>query len=174
MNHEPTILLLDPAQAETCLADLSALLIDAVEDGASVGFLAGLTRDEAAVYWRKMCAEVEARSLVVLIARTAGRIVGSVQLALAPQPNGAHRAEVRRLLVHRSVRRQGLGRALMLEAERIARELGRTLLLLNTRTGDPPEQLYRDLGYKVVGTIPDFARNPDGTMNMTTIMYRQL
>jgi ribosomal protein S18 acetylase RimI-like enzyme len=163
-----------PARTEGCLDGLVDLLVDAVDDGASVGFLAPLGGDAARAYWRSVFADVEKGSLVLLVAREAGAVIGTVQLALAPQPNGSHRAEVRRLLVHRSARRRGVGRALMFELEAVARRLGRTLLVLNTRTGDPPEDLYRRLGYEVVGVIPAFARNPDGTMNTTTIMYRQL
>lgn len=165
---------IEPAQAEQALDDLNALLIDAVDDGASVGFLAPLQVEDAAGYWRKVFAEAGTGSLVILVARLSGRIVGSIQLMLASQPNGSHRAEPRRLLVHRSARRQGIGRALMLEMENVARSLGRTLLYFNTRAGDPPEQLYLRMGYQIVGRIPNFARNPDGTMNTTTILYREL
>jgi ribosomal protein S18 acetylase RimI-like enzyme len=76
--------------------------------------------------------------------------------------------------VHRSNQRRGIGVALMHGVENVARGLGKTLLILNTRTGDPPESLYRRLGFEHVGTIPGFAQNPDGTLNTTSIMYRQL
>jgi ribosomal protein S18 acetylase RimI-like enzyme len=156
------------------LPELVELLLDAVESGASVGFLDPLEDSRAEVYWRDQLDEVSRGKRVVLVAREQGRIVGSVQLALAAQQNGQHRAEVQRLIVHRSFQRRGIGAALMRRVETTARRLGKTLLVLNTRTGDPPEALYRSLGYQPVGTIPAFAQNPDGTFNTTSIMYRQL
>lgn len=165
---------IDTLEAETALADLIALLQDAVESGASVGFLAPLGEDQASIYWRERFEEVTGRKRVLLVARHQGHVVGSVQLALASQPNGSHRAEVQRLIVLRSHQQRGIGSRLMRYAEQSALKLGRTLLVLNTRTGDPPEALYLRLGYQVVGHVPGFARNPDGTLNTTTIMYRHL
>lgn len=161
-------------EREGLLADLIDLLRDAVESGASVGFLAPLGTEQAERYWNERFDEVAVRKRILVAARWRGRVVGSVQLALAAQPNGAHRAEVQRLLVLREQWRRGIGTALMRRLEAAARGRGRTLLVLNTRAGDPPERLYRRLGYRDVGRIPDFARNPDGTFNTTSIMYRHL
>ena len=145
---------LDPTDAETSLADLVTLLIDAVNDGASVGFLAPVRHDAALDYWRSILADVERRTVEVLVARVGGTVVGAVQLALATQPNAAHRAEVRRLLVARSVRRRGIGRALMVAVEETARGLGRTLLVLNTRRGDPPSGSIAASGTRRWGRYP--------------------
>src|SRR5262245_32330488 len=114
---------LDPSAAAGAMDDLVDLLVDAVDDGASVGFLGPLARGDAERYWTERIAEVAAHNRVLLVAREDGRIVGSVQLAFASQQNAAHRAEVQRLLVHRRARRRGLGRALMLGLEAIARDL---------------------------------------------------
>lgn len=165
---------LGPPQPAEVVDGLVDLLSDAVDDGASVGFLAPLDRALAASYWTERLAEVGRGARLLLVARDGDRIVGSVQLAFASQQNAAHRAEVQRLVVHRDARRRGIGRALMEGLEAAAREHGRTLITLNTRAGDPPEEMYRRLGYTFVGTIPDYARNPDGTMNTTSIMYRLL
>jgi len=168
------IVRLDADDVEADLQSLVDLLADAVDDGASVGFLGPLDRATAEAYWRRRADEVGRGSRLLLAARDGTRVVGSVQLAFAEQQNGSHRAEVQRLVVHRDARRRGVGRALMLGLEREAREAGRTLLMLNTRAGDPPEALYLGLGYTLVGTVPDYARNPDGTFNTTSIMYRLL
>ncbi len=165
---------LHPSARSAAMADLIVLLQDAVDGGASVGFLGPLAAVSAERYWHERLDEAAAGTRVILAARSQGRIVGSVQLAFASQENGRHRAELQRLIVLRAAQRRGIGRALVRRAETAARELGRTLLLLNTRAGDPPEALYRRLGYTVVGTVPAFARNPDGSMNTTTIMYRHL
>src|SRR5262245_19566362 len=125
---------------------LIELLQDAVESGASIGFLPPLGPAEAETYWDQVERDLNAGACVLLIARRGDRVVGTVQLALAQKANGTHRAEVQRLLVHREARRQGFGRALMLEIEAEAASLGRTLLVLDTRQGDPSEALYRSLG----------------------------
>lgn len=164
----------NPAERDTALNDLIILLQDAVASGASVGFLAPLSRELAEEYWRERIDEVAGNKRVILVARSEGSIVGSVQLAFASQQNGAHRGEVQRLIVLRAYQQRGLGSALMVELEAAAKARGRTLLFLNTRTGDPPEALYRRLGYTLVGTIPKFAQNPDGSFNTTSIMYRLL
>ena len=134
----PDIRPLGPPAGPDDVAALVDLLADAVADGASVGFLAPLDRALAAAYVAERLAEVRAGRRVVLVARDGGRIVGSVHLALAFDQNSAHRAEVQRLLVLRSHRGRGIGAALMRAVEGEARARGRTLLVLNTRTGGPP------------------------------------
>src|SRR5262245_40828981 len=122
--------------------DLIDLLQDAVESGASVGFLPPISREDADGYWHGVERELRARSLVLLAAKDDQGIIGSVQLELPQKPNARHRAEVKKLLVHRRARRKGLGRALMKAVEAQSVALGRTLLVLDTRKGDAAEQLY--------------------------------
>lgn len=169
-----TLLRLDAVEATQHLSSLVALLRDAVEDGASVGFLSPLHISVAQDYWLTKISEIEAGGRILLAALREGVVLGTVQLLLESQPNGTHRCEVQRLLVQREVRRQGVGRALMEFAESVARREGRLLLILNTRRGGPPVRLYESLGYIAVGDIPDFARDPDGAFNTTRVFYRQL
>ena len=103
-----------------------------------------------------------------------GGLVGTVQLHPAGQANGSHRAEVAKLLVHRSARRRGVGRALMGAVEALAREQGRTLLVLDTQTGSDAERLYTDLGWTVAGVIPGYSRLSDGSLGATTYLYKRL
>jgi acetyltransferase len=174
MDNEFDIVELEHVDRDTVLDDLIALLQDAVESGASVGFLAPLGREMAAQYWREQVEEVARAKRIILVARKQGRIVGSVQLALASQQNGSHRGEVQRLIVLQAESGQGIGSALMRQLENVARRFGRTLLVLNTRAGYPPESFYCRLGYTLVGQIPGYAQNPDGSFNNTSIMYRHL
>jgi len=103
-----------------------------------------------------------------------GRIDGTLQLALAGMPNSRHRAELSKMLVHPRARRQGMAQALILHAEAAARSLGRTLLVLDTCTGEPAERMYLKLGYERCGEIPQFATMPDGRLGATTFMYKLL
>ncbi len=127
---------LSPQQATACVDQLSALLQDAVAAGASIGFLPPLAAHDARVYWDAVIAAMRSGSRLLLIARDAGRIVGTVQLDLAGMPNGSHRAEVMKLMVESQSRRRGFGRVLMQAIEDAARQAGRSLLVLDTRVGD--------------------------------------
>jgi len=157
--------------SDTDLADLTALLVDAVDGGASVSFLPPLASERAAAWWRKTIDGLDPRG-VVLVARDADGIVGSVQLQPAWAPNQPHHAEVAKLLVHRRARRRGLGRALMHELERRAAASGFTLLTLDTKRGDAAEALYRTIGWTEAGVIPGYAVDADGTLCDTVYFYR--
>jgi GNAT superfamily N-acetyltransferase len=156
-------------------AALVDLLQDAVDSGASIGFLPPLAAAEAIAYWDGVGAAVRDGSRVVLVARRDGLdVVGSAQLDLAMRANARHRAEVSKVMVHRRARRQGLGRALMQALEDHARRLGRTTLVLDTREGDPSETLYREAGWTRVGAIPRYARSASGALDGTAIYYKLL
>ena len=162
-----------PASADD-LRDLAALLVDAVEAGAAVSFLPPLAPADAIAWWQETLAGLAPRA-VVLVARDAEGIVATVQFQPAWARNQPHRAEVVKLLVHRRARRQGLGRALMVAIEAAARTAGFGLLTLDTKGGDPAEQLYRDLGWIAAGTIPGFAIDPDGvTPHDAVVFYKPL
>jgi ribosomal protein S18 acetylase RimI-like enzyme len=164
---------LTPGGAEAERPALVALLRDAVDGGASIGFLPPLGEAEAAAYWDSVVAALRDGSRVLLVARDpAAGIVGSAQLELAMRANARHRAEVSKVMVRRAARRRGIGRALMLALEREARRLGRTTLVLDTRQGDPSESLYRGLGWIEAGAIPRYAASADGTLHATVIYYR--
>ena len=164
---------LDADAAASAVPALAELLVDSVHHGASVGFVWPFTVAAAAAWWKGIVADVAAGTVVLLIARSGGRVVGTVQLRLAQYPNGRHRAEVAKLLVLTSARRQGIARRLMEALEAEASGLGRTLLVLDTAT-DAAERLYASLGYSTVGVVPGFAADPDGTLRGTTIMWRTL
>ena len=155
---------------------LTQLLFDCVQAGASVNFVMPFPLEESAAFWRrKVEGPLTGGRLGVWVAEQGQRIVGSVQLDLDRPPNQPHRAEVRKLLVHPDVRRRGVGRALMLALEDFAAGRGRHLLTLDTRSGDAAEPLYLGLGYRPIGQIPGFSRDPfTDRLDATTIMYKTL
>jgi ribosomal protein S18 acetylase RimI-like enzyme len=169
-----TIATFTPIEVEGSLYPLARLLEDAVESGASVGFVHPMAQGEALAYWKSVIPEIRGGSKIVIAARRGGVLAGCVQLSLEQRANGRHRAEIAKLMVLRSARRQGIGRALMLAAEVEARRLGRTTLVLDTREGDPSEALYRSLGWQVAGVIPKYARSSDGNLDATVFYYRLL
>ncbi|MEW1902384.1 GNAT family N-acetyltransferase [Streptomyces sp. NPDC086147] len=157
---------------------LAALLVDAVDGGASVGFPAPLDAPEAASWWLRAAEEAEEAEEGVrevwAALDGAGRPVGAVTLVRAGAANGRHRGEIARLLVHRSARGRGLGRRLLAAAEAHAAATGLTLLVLDTQTGSPAERLYRGAGWTAAGTIPDYAADPAGVLRPTTLYYKRL
>ena len=168
------ILSFTPEQAERDIQQLADLLMDAVASGASIGFMPPLEESEALNYWRSVIAAMRDGSRVLLVAADGVLIQGSVQIGLEMRANGNHRAEAVKLFVHRRARRQGLARALMAAVESTARHIGRTLLLMDTRTGGEAEKMCEALGYMKFGEVPDYARNADGLLHATSFFYRQL
>jgi GNAT superfamily N-acetyltransferase len=165
---------LDGAAFDVTIPDLAAILADAVTGGASVGFLLPFSSDDAAAWWRSLEGGVARGSVIVILARLEGRLVGTAQLRLAQPPNARHRAEVAKVLVHRSARRRGIATALMREIERIAVADGRTLLVLDTIADSEAEPLYMKLGWTRAAEIPRYAGMPDGELRATVIFYRDL
>jgi GNAT superfamily N-acetyltransferase len=168
--------LLDAREARERIAELSAVLIDCVEGGASVSFMAPLTGGRADAFWRRVAEGVAANDRLLLVAedRSTGEIVGTVQVVFAVAENQPHRGDVAKMLVRRSARRQGLGARLVRAAEEAALTAGRTLLVLDTVTGDDAERLYARLGWTRVGVVPDYALWPDGRLCNTTFFYKRL
>ncbi|NKI94879.1 GNAT family N-acetyltransferase [Rhizobacter sp. SG703] len=152
---------------------LSAVLIDCVDGGASVGFMQPFDPARARAFWRRVADGVARGERALLVAQDALGIVGTVQLVLDQPDNQPHRADLCKMLVHRRSRRQGTGAALMRAAETLARENGKTLLVLDTANPDA-ERLYEREGWQRVGTVPDYALLPDGGLCATTFFYRQL
>ena len=166
--------LLDADAALRRANDLIDVLLDAVDSGASVGFLPPLSRVDAYSYWRGVFADIAAGKRLLLGAMDGERLVGTAQLELASKPNASHRAEVQRVLVHRSLRRHGVAERLMRKLEELARERSRSLLVLDTREGDVAEILYQKLGYTVAGVIPGYARSADGALDGSVFYYKRL
>ncbi len=150
---------------------LSEVLIDCVEGGASVSFMLPMSRAKAEAFWRGTSASVARGERVVLAAEdAAGAIVGTVQVILAQPENQPHRGDLAKMLVHRRARRRGIGAALLAAAERSALSAGKTLLVLDTASGDA-ERLYARQGWQPCGQIPSYALWPDGTPCATTIYF---
>jgi GNAT superfamily N-acetyltransferase len=153
---------------------LSDILIDCVEGGASVSFMLPMSRPKAEAFWRTVAASVARGERLVLVAEDdAGVIVGSVQVILAQPENQPHRGDLAKMLVHRRARRRGIGAALLAAAERSALSVGKTLLVLDTASGDA-ERLYARQGWQRCGQIPNYALWPDGTPCATTIYFKLL
>jgi GNAT superfamily N-acetyltransferase len=159
---------------EALAAGLCDVLIDCVEGGASVGFMAPLTRERAMAFWGMVAAGVAAGERALLVAEDKAGVCGTVQLVLAQPDNQPHRADLCKMLVHRRVRRRGLGAALMRSAETLARDCDKSLLVLDAVTDGDAARLYASLGWVRVGDIPGYALYPDGRVCGTTYFYKNV
>ncbi|HCI7192892.1 GNAT family N-acetyltransferase [Acinetobacter baumannii] len=153
---------------------LSLLLEDSVNNGASIGFLAPIEKNEVLNYWREVNHKLAQGNGRLWIAIQEGTVVGSVQLSLVSKKNGVHRAEVEKLMVLTSARKQGIATLLMNELENFSREKDLHLLVLDTREGDVSELLYSKIGFVRVGVIPNFALSSNGNYDGTAIYYKKL
>ena len=166
---------LSAAQILSRIDELSDVLEQCVNDGASISFMLPFNREKSEPFWMKVAQSVSRGERIVLGTQNAlGVLVGTVQLIIDQPENQPHRADVAKLLVHPSVRRGGLARELMNELESCARQQGKTLLVLDTATGSGAELFYHNCGWKKVGVIPDYAQMPDGTLTGTTLFYKTL
>ncbi len=176
MKH-PSILCLDAKSFDTHLKGLSEVLHACVCDGASVGFVLPFTMEDSRAFWiNKVRPSVVVGESVLMVAKVGDSVAGTVQLCCDTMPNQAHRAEVSKLLVSPAFQRRGIAKSLMAELEQQARERSRTLITLDTRTGDNAEPLYSLLGFETAGVIPGFCRDvrDENQYDPTTYMYKQL
>ena len=161
-----------PSAAE--LEQLAGVLIDCVQAGASVSFMLPMTRERALAFWNRIAEAVRRGDRALIVAEDEQGICGTVQLAFDLPENQPHRADLAKMLVHRRARKQGLGEALLREAEALAREKGKWLLVLDAVSGGDGARLYERLGWIRVGEIPDYALYPGGGYCPTTYYYRRL
>jgi GNAT superfamily N-acetyltransferase len=136
----------------TAVDQLAGVLVDCVEGGASVSFMAPFTHEEALAFFRKIAASV----------------------GLDTPPTQPHRADVKKMLVHRAARNRGIGAALMARVEQEALHHGRWLLVLDTVPGENGHRVYRRAGWTQTGIIPDYALFPDGRLCDTAVMWKRL
>jgi len=170
---EADIIVLDAAAAKAAIDEVSDVLVDCVEGGASVSFMLPFSREDATQYFETVIASMARGETVLVAARLDGRIVGTVQLGLDMPPNQPHRGDIKKLLVHRAARGHGIGAALMARAEAEAKARGRTLLVLDT-AGAEAERLYVRTGWQRVGVVPDYAVWPQGGFCDTVFFWKKL
>jgi GNAT superfamily N-acetyltransferase len=165
---------LDPDADAQLIPALAAMMVAVVAGGASIGFMAGFDQAEAEAWWRQRLAAAQRGELHLLVAETAAGVAGTVSLVPAMMPNQMHSADVAKMMVAPHAQRQGVGAALLQAVEALARQLGRTTLVLDTVSGSAAARLYERGGWHKVGEIPAYALMPDGTMAPTTYYTKRL
>ncbi|MBO1513719.1 GNAT family N-acetyltransferase [Metabacillus bambusae] len=152
------------------IEELSELLKLVVDDGASIGFLPPMKLNKAIKYWRTVLKP----DVILFVARINNQLAGSVQLHLNTKENGRHRAEIGKLMTDPKYRRNGIGRLLMQKAEDRAKLENRSLIVLDTREGDPSNNLYQSLNYIEAGKIPSYAKSANGELHTTVFYYKKI
>lgn len=165
---------LDAEAARVAIPALAGILADAVDSGASVGFMHWNGPSDYVAFWTGVVADVAAGRTILFAARQGADVLGTAQLQLIGKPNQPHRAEIAKVLVHSSARRRGLGAALMQAAEAAARQAKRDLLVLDTDEHGAARRLYGKLGWTELGTVPRYALMPDGSDCGSTFFYKDL
>lgn len=165
-----TVVIEQVQHIEPYLDEMSNMLVQIVDAGASIGFLPPMDHAEANTYW----GQVLQPGTLLYVAKIKNIIAGTIQLHLCTKPNGDHRAEVAKLMVHLNYRRHGIARQLMEHIEHKATEENRILLVLDTRDGDPSNLLYQSLGYIQAGQIPNYTKSGDGGLDATNLYYKHL
>lgn len=160
------------AFAPSVSAALAAILVDVVAGGGSVGFLHPLSIDDAVAFWDRALAAADRGERIVLGARDDGQLVGTLSLLLDLPPNQPHRAELAKMMTRVDRRGRGIASALVREAERLAIERGRTLLVLDTASDEGAAGLYEGLGYRLAGELPHYALKPHGGLTGTRLYWK--
>jgi GNAT superfamily N-acetyltransferase len=133
-----------------------------------------MTREKAAGFWRNVAASAARGERIVFAAEDAdGTMLGTAQVVFAHPEKQPHRGDVAKMLVRPRCRRQGIGGALLVAAERAALQAGKTVLVLDTASPDA-ERFYARHGWQRLGEIPNYALMPDGAYCATTIFYKSL
>ncbi|MBU6164976.1 MAG: GNAT family N-acetyltransferase [Alphaproteobacteria bacterium] len=168
------IRLIDPAADAPLIPQLAAMMVAAVDAGASIGFMAGFSQGEAEAWWQARFRAARVAEIFILVAAEGDAVAGTVTLVPATMPNQLHRADVAKMLVAPHAQRRGVGAALLAAVEDLARGMGRTTLVLDTISGSAAARLYERGGWEHVGEIPAYALMPDGAMAPTTYYTRRL
>ncbi|MGI9194976.1 MAG: GNAT family N-acetyltransferase [Candidatus Nanopelagicus sp.] len=149
------------------------LLKDSVANNYSVGFMQDSTEGDFEKFWIDELALCNSENGIFL-AFAGSQVVGSVIVTRELRANGRHRAEFRKLLVHSKAQKMGIGTALERSATSYAKDIGLKLLYLDSATSYLIDGVYEKWGWKKSGEIPNFAKNPDGSLVSTWFFYKLL
>ncbi|MCM5559711.1 N-acetyltransferase [Pleomorphomonas sp. JP5] len=153
---------------------LATMIVETVAGGGSVSFMHPLAMEDARTFWRGSLTAADKGQRVILGAFDGETLVGTLTLLLDCPPNQPHRAEFAKMMTRPSHRGQGIATALIGAAERIARDKGRTLIVLDTASDGGAGPLYERCGFRLAGEVPNYALKPHGGYTGTLYYYKQL
>lgn len=171
---DPLIRIVRPGQMRRIIPALSEVLIDCVKAGAPVGFMADIDAASADAFWAGLVDDVGRERIVLLVAEDEQGICGTVYLGLVHDASHTHRANIRKLLVHPRVRKQGVAKGMLTTLEMAARAAGRSLLIGSAPAESAGEKMYIALGWTEAGFVPGYTLNPDGSPADMAFYYKEL
>jgi L-amino acid N-acyltransferase YncA len=128
----------------------------------------GMSRQDALGYWFQA-------NTRTYIAESSGRIVGTYILRPNQSGGGSHVANAA-FMVARDARGQGIGRAMGEHCLSEARRLGFRAMQFNfvVSTNESALRLWKQLGFKIVGTLPGAFHHLEKGYVDVYVMYRSL
>jgi GNAT superfamily N-acetyltransferase len=150
----------DPDMTDKLQAEIVACWTDVSNAGGAVGFVPPVAMDDVLPVAAKAMAGVAAGHDRLIVGRETG--VGRLA-ALAVITDGQfrlteHWRTVKRVMVHPDFQGRGYGVQLMVEVERVARDMGLELLTLDCRGGTGNDEFYKKCGYTEYGRLPGALR----------------
>ncbi len=133
-----------------------------------------VSRAIAHAFWDGAFAAAARNERIILGALEGERLLGTVTLLLAFPENQPHRCEIAKMMTHPEYRSRGVATLLLKEAEKLAAEHGKTLIVLDTAEDGGAAGFYEAQGYAQCGTIPDFALKPHGGLTPTLLYWKRL
>ncbi|MDQ7904718.1 GNAT family N-acetyltransferase [Phytohabitans sp. ZYX-F-186] len=159
---------LDPALTPALREEIVSIWTEATNAGGAVGFVEPVTRDDVLPTAAEAFAAVEEGPDRLLAGYEDDRLVAMLIFVDNRFALKDHWCTLKRVMVHPECQGRGYGSALMREAERLARLLGREALHVTVRGGLGLERFYAALGYKEVGRLPGALRlGPDDDRDET-------
>ena len=127
-----------------------------------------MSREEALAYWFR----ADTRTYV---AEKNGRVVGTYILRPNQLGPGSHVANAA-FIVASNAQGSGVGRAMAEHCLAEARQMGFRAMQFNfvVSTNAPAIHLWKQLGFKIVGTLPGAFRHPEKGYVDVHVMYRSL
>jgi len=133
-----------------------------------------VSQTSARDFWEGSFAAAARNERVILGVVEGHTLLGTVTLLLAFPENQPHRCEIAKMMTHPEHRNRGVASQLLQEAERLAAEHGKTLIVLDTAEEGGAAGFYEKHGYVQGGSIPDFALKPHGGLTPTLLYWKRL
>ena len=139
-----------------------------IAPGDTYAFDPRMSREEALAYWFRADTHT-------YVAEDDGHVVGTYILRANQPGSGSHVANAA-FMVAPTARGQGIGRAMGENCLSEARRLGFRAMQFNfvVSTNEGAIRLWKQLGFKIVGTLPNAFRHPQKGCVDVYVMFRSL
>ncbi|MFC4021481.1 GNAT family N-acetyltransferase [Micromonospora sp. GCM10011542] len=165
---------LDPELTPQLRARIVALWVDVTNAGGAVGFVPPVTAADVRTIADPTFAGIADGPDRLLLGYADDRLVAALIFCDNRFDLKAHWCVLKRVMVHPDTQGTGYGSALMREAARLGREMGREALHVTVRDGLGLDAFYRRLGYREIGRLPAALRVAPGDDRDEILMWLDL